>query len=71
MSIPEYKDGKFIAYWDFECPLCGKMWNNTGDPIGQDEQVDEECPGCGKELIITASYSVDYYIEPKEQEAKP
>lgn len=64
MSIPEYKDGKYIASWDFECPLCGVMWNNEGDPIGE-EEVDEECPGCGANLVVSASYSVEYYVNVK------
>lgn len=62
MSIPQYKDGKYIASWDFECPLCFALWNNESDPIGEGEEAEEDCPKCGAELIITASYSVDYDV---------
>lgn len=65
MSIPEYKDGKYIASWDFECPLCGAMWDNDGDPYGEGDQEEVECPKCEAILLVTASYSVDYEIEVK------
>lgn len=63
MSIPEYKDGQYVASWDFQCPACGDLWNNDGDPYHEGEQYSEECPGCGVGLIITASYYVDYEVE--------
>lgn len=69
MSIPEYKDGKYVASWDFECPLCGDMWNNEGEPFGEGDEADEECPGCGAELTVTASYSVDYEVNVKPKPA--
>jgi transcription elongation factor Elf1 len=73
MSIPEYRDGKYLASWDFECPLCQAMWNNDGDPMGEGEDMDEDCPGCGAELIVTCSYSVDYdvNVKLKPTEVKP
>lgn len=68
MSYTEYKDGKYVASWDFECPACGNMWNNESDPIGEGEEAEEECPGCKAELTVTAHYSVDYELTVK---AKP
>lgn len=65
VSIQEYKDGKYIASWDFECPLCGDMWNNEGDPFHEGEECEEECPGCEAVLLVTASYSVDYEVNVK------
>ena len=53
--------------WDFECPLCGDQWNHEGDPFEQEEAREEECPGCDKTLEITASYSVEYTLEPKSE----
>lgn len=71
MSIPEYKDGKFIRSWDFECPLCFNLWDNDGDPIHEGDEVETECPGCEAVLVITASYRVDYdvNVKPKQQES--
>ena len=70
MSIPEYKDGKYITSWDFECPLCQAMWNNEGDPIGEGDEADEECPKCKAELVVTASWSVDYEVNVKPAPSK-
>ena len=65
MSVAEYKDGTFVAYWDFECPLCFHKWDNDGDPIPEDGEVEEQCPKCKAELLITACYSVDYEVNVK------
>lgn len=65
MSIPEYKNGEYVASWDFQCPLCQAMWNNEGDPIGEGEEADEQCPRCGADLVVTASYSVNYDVNVK------
>lgn len=65
MSYPVYKDGRLDTVWDFECPLCDAHWNNEGDPIGEGEESDEECPGCEAQLVVTASYSVDYELNVK------
>lgn len=56
--------------WDFECPECGDMWNNEGDPIGEGDEAEEECPGCEKTLLVTVSYSVDYELRVKDAEEK-
>lgn len=71
MSIPEYKDGKYITSWDFECPLCAAMWNNEGDPIAEGDESDEECPKCHAELVVTASWSVDYEVNVKPDGGRP
>ena len=71
MSIPEYKDGKYIASWDFECPLCAAMWNNEGDNMEQDEQEEAECPKCGAELLITAEWEVNYTVNIATPAAQP
>ena len=70
MSVPEYKKGQFVRSWDFECPSCGKLWDNHGDYMEQDESIEEECPGCEKMMVITASYSVDYDVVEKDGEKK-
>lgn len=66
MSTAIYKDNKFVGYSDFECPLCGELWDNSGDPYEQEEEVEEECPKCKATLIITATYSVSYDVVAKD-----
>ncbi len=45
---------------DIECPYCGAEWDWGGDPLDQDEEVEEECEECGKSFMVTCNYSVSY-----------
>lgn len=53
-----------------ECPYCHEEFTQgdyNGDPLSEGEEVEIECPKCDKEIIISATYSVDYYVyKPKE-----
>lgn len=66
MSFDSYKDGEYESSWDFQCPECGVFWNNEGDPITSHGEVEDECPGCHRILLISAEYSVDYELRMKE-----
>jgi hypothetical protein len=57
--------------WDFECPLCEAQWNNEGDPIPEGKEACEQCPNtkCSAELLVTASWSVDYELRVDEKVA--
>ena len=48
----EYSDGDSLC-----CPHCKSEFEYTGDPIGQDEEVENECPDCGKEFVSVADYT--------------
>ena len=65
MSVPEYKDGRYVASWDYECPLCHAMWNNEGDPLRAGIEIEEECPKCHAALLISAEWNVDYTVNVK------
>lgn len=53
--------------WDFECPECLAEWNNDGDPYGDGDEGEEQCPKCGLKLIVTASISIDYDVRIAEE----
>ena len=38
---------------DIKCPYCGYEYEYDGDPFGQDDQWEEECPECDKFFMVT------------------
>ncbi len=49
---------------DLECPYCDYEFDYSGDPMGQDETTEYQCPKCEKYFIIIASWDVSYYEQP-------
>lgn len=52
---------------DCSCPFCGEAIT-IDEPMGDDEEVDWECPECDREFIVTASYYVTYDATCKDGE---
>ena len=45
------------------CPHCCETQQYTGDPLGEDERVDEDCVHCGKQFVLIQRvfYSLSVY----------
>lgn len=52
MGDYEYSEGDTLC-----CPYCKHEFEFTGDPLDQDEEIEVDCPECGKEYVARADYS--------------
>lgn len=59
----EYSDGNSLC-----CPYCKSEFEYTGDPIGQDEEIENNCPDYGKDFVSVADYSRSFNNYKKESD---
>lgn len=45
---------------EIECPYCGHEFDFTGDLLDDGESIEEQCPDCEKNFMLTAHLNVTY-----------
>lgn len=45
---------------DLDCPYCDHRFDYTGDPMGDEEETEQECPECFKYFVVTSSLTINY-----------
>jgi len=45
---------------DLECPYCDHRFDYRGNPMGDEDESQEQCPECEKYLVVTSSLHISY-----------
>ena len=51
------------------CPYCKNEFEHTGDPLDQDEEIENECEHCGKTFTSVANYTLYFSNYKKKDDA--